>query len=238
MLIRITTSAWFEFLGQLGGLMRDPVCYGIGVPRGDGEPILLIPGFTAGDWSLTALATWLRRVGYRPYMSGIDLNVGCPRRTMEVVGWRLEQITKETGRPVTIVGHSLGGVLGRALSVTYPDQVKRVIALGSPLRIHWDAVRDEVRPAMRAMQAFWQRFSDAEEACGTTECGCGFAESLDGVLPDFTSIFTRADEVVDWRECVDEDGRNVEVSGLHCSLIVNRHVYRHLGSILADNPGH
>ncbi len=168
MLLQLIASAYFDFLGQFASLIRDPVGYGVGVPHGDGHPVLLIPGFTAGDWSLGTLARWLGRVGYRPYLSGIDLNVGCPRRTMELVGWRVEKIAHESGQRVTIIGHSLGGVLGRAIAAANPANVRQVVALGSPIRDGWTGVNDLVRPALLAIQAFWQTFSDYPDDCSTT----------------------------------------------------------------------
>ena len=195
------------------------------MPPGDGRPVLLIPGFTAGDWSLGTMARWLGRVGYRPYLSGIDLNVGCPRRKMELVGWRVEKIARESGQRVTIIGHSLGGVLGRALAAVNPAMVSEVVALGSPIRDGWTGVHH------------WQMFSDTPEKCGTMECSCGFVGAVFSPIPErsrFSSIYTRRDEVVQWQSCIDDAGTNFEVSGLHASLIVNREVYRILGSILAE----
>ena len=178
MLLQLTASAYFEFLQQFASLVRDPVGYGVGVPPGDGRPVLLIPGFTAGDWSLGTMARWLGRVGYRPYLSGIDLNVGCPQRTMEVVGWRVEKIARQSGQRVTIIGHSLGGVLGRAIAAANPANVREVVALGSPIRDGWTGVHDQVRPALQAIQSFWQTFSDEPESCGTAECSCAFVAAV------------------------------------------------------------
>jgi triacylglycerol lipase len=237
MLLQLTASACLDFMQQFASLAQDPVGYGLGVPRGDGRPVLLIPGFTAGDWSLGTLARWLSRIGYQPYLSGIDLNVGCPRRKMELVGWRVEKIARDSGRRVTIVGHSLGGVLARAIAVTNPAVVREVVALGSPIRNGWTGVHDQLRPTLQVIQSFWQTFSDAPESCGTMECSCGFAEAVFAPTPTrsrFSSIYTRGDEVVQWQSCVDDAGANFEVSGLHASLIVNRQVYRILGLILAD----
>ncbi len=236
MLLQLTASAYFDFLQQFASLARDPIGYGVGIPRGDGRPILLIPGFTAGDWSLGTLARWLGRIGYKPYLSGIDLNVGCPRRKVELVGWRAEKIARETGERVTIIGHSLGGVLGRAIAASNPAIVREVVALGSPIRNGWTGVHDQVRPAMQAIQTFWQTFSSAPENCGTMECSCGIAEAVFAPTPPrgrFSSIYTRRDEIVQWEACIDDKGDNYEVSGLHVSLIVNREVYRILGAILA-----
>jgi triacylglycerol lipase len=238
MLLQLTTSAYLDFLQQYASLIRDPVAYGVGVPRGDGRPVLLIPGFTAGDWSLGPLAAWLRRIGYRPYLSGIDLNVGCPQRKVELLGWRIEKIARECGRRVTIVGHSLGGVLGRAMAVAKPATVCEVVALGSPIRQGWTGVHDKVRPTLKAIQSFWQLFSSRPENCGTLECACGIGDAVFAPTPErsrFSSIYTRRDEVVQWESCIDQGGSNYEVPGLHVSLIVNREVYRCLSAILAES---
>lgn len=236
MLLGITANAYSDVLKQLSRLVRDPLFYGVGVPHGRNQPVLLIPGFTAGDWSLGTMARWLSRIGYRPYLSGIDLNIGCPQSKVQMMGLRLQQIEREEGAPATIVGHSLGGVLGRALASMFPGQVRGVVALGAPVRMHWDAVRGEVRPMMRALQRFWQLVSTSPEECGTHQCSCGFGQAVrdSSAAPgDFDSIFTRSDEVVKWQTCLDDGGNNHEVSGGHLSLIVNREVYRIVAAILA-----
>jgi triacylglycerol lipase len=235
-LAQLTAQAWLDFLSQLSSLLADPVCYGLGVPRGSGEPVLLIPGFTAGDWSMGTLARWLHRIGYRAYLSGIDLNIGCPRRKVELVGWRVAKIARETGMPVTLVGHSLGGVLGRAILTSFPAEVRHVIALGSPVRDAENALNPQVRPALMAVQAFWQRLASAPEGCGTESCQCGVVNAAMASMPRdaFTAIYSRADEVVNWQACIDEDGASHEVSGGHVSLIVNRQVYRTLAVVLAQ----
>jgi len=240
MLLQLTASAYFDFLQQYASLIRDPAHYGVGVPRGDGRPVLLIPGFIAGDWSFGPMARWLRRVGYRPYLSGIDLNVGCPQRKVELVGWRVEKIADDCGQRVTIIGHSLGGVLGRAIASARPTMVREVVALGSPIRSGWTGVHDQVRPTLEAIQSFWQLFANAPENCGTIQCECGIADAVFAPTPArsrFNSIYTCRDEVVQWQACIDDAGANFEVSGLHASLIVNREVYRILATILVESAG-
>lgn len=238
MLLRITAAASLDYLQQLSALLRDPVCYGHGVARGNGEPVLLVPGYTAGDWTLGTLARWLGRVGYRPYLSGIDLNVGCPRRKLELLQWRTEEIVRQSGRRAAVIGHSLGGVLGRALAATSPGLVHHIVALGSPVRDGLNAVTDEVRPAIKAMQSLWRMVSNTGDDCGTERCECGFMSAAFAPPPPptrFTAIFTRRDEVVDWQTCIDPAGASHEVNGLHASLIVNREVYRLLASVLAES---
>ncbi len=235
MILQMTAIAYFDYLRQLSQLIRDPLSYGVGVPRGDGHPVLLIPGFTAGDWSLGTMARWLGRIGYRPYLSGIDLNVGCPKRKLEMLGWRVEKIASDSNDSVTVIGHSLGGVLARAIGTTKPKAVRRTIALGSPIREGWNAVHERVRPALQTIQSFWQTFSGAPDNCGNFDCSCGFAQAVYAAARrPFSSIYTRHDEVVQWESCIDEAGENYEVSGRHASLIVNPEVYRLVASILAS----
>jgi triacylglycerol lipase len=85
MLFQFPPAHW-EYLAQFAALRRDPIYRGHEQPRGHGEPVLLIPGFLGGDWMLLVLARWLRRLGYRPYLSGIHVNGGIPLQTMRIRG--------------------------------------------------------------------------------------------------------------------------------------------------------
>src|SRR3954466_10599989 len=96
---------------ELGRLVVDPVYRGQGVPRGNGAHVMLIPGFLAGDNSLSVMAEWLRRMGYRPHGSGIRLNVDCSNRCLLGLERRLERIAGGGGR----AGASLGRTRARRL---------------------------------------------------------------------------------------------------------------------------
>jgi triacylglycerol lipase len=229
----LTAASCFDYMEQLSGLLRDPICYGSGVPRGNGEPVLLIPGFFAGDWMMAPMARWLRRLGYSPYHSGIDLNLGCPDEKAQRLQWRVAAIVRDTGTPLTLIGHSLGGVLARWLTISMPSMVARGVGLGAPLRHEWDSVNVRVRPLMRTVASFWQQMTGAAGRCGTAHCDCGFAAALHRSSGSrFVSIYTRNDEVVDWRTCVD-GGPSYEVPGRHLGMVVNREVYRVVAGMLA-----
>ena len=120
-------------LREISSLIREPVFRGRGVPPGDGRPVLLIPGFLSGDWLLRVLYDWLKRIGYRPYASGILFNVHHSERMLAGLRHRLIEVESEAGAWVSIVGHSRGGLLGKVLSERRPQSVEQVIALGSPL---------------------------------------------------------------------------------------------------------
>ena len=71
-------------------LLVDPVFHGVGVARGDGRPVVLLPGFAAGDYTLGPLTLWLRRIGYSATTCGIWLNAGCAERALLRIegGWK------------------------------------------------------------------------------------------------------------------------------------------------------
>src|SRR5690348_13784314 len=109
---------------ERAALTRDPVLRGQGVARGDGQPVLLIPGFLAGDLTLSLMAEWLRRLGYEPCAAGIRANVDCGARALERLEHTLEELAERHGRSVAIVGHSRGGSMARVLAVRRPELVE------------------------------------------------------------------------------------------------------------------
>src|SRR4051794_29738120 len=113
---------------ELARLLVDPVYRGVGVPRGNGGPVMLIPGFLAGDASLTVMAEWLKRIGHRPKGSGIRFTVAGATGLLLQPERRPEQMG-----PAAIVGHSRGGHFARALGHRRPDLVTRVVSMGAGL---------------------------------------------------------------------------------------------------------
>ena len=233
-------NAYRDYSSKRSALLLDPVFQGEGIPKGQSEAILLIPGFTAGDWTFSTMSPWLQQIGYRTHLSGINVNVGCPQRKVERMLSRLEDIAKEAGGRIVIIGHSLGGLVGCALARQRPDLVRHVIAIGSPLRSGWQAVTPEIRPTLFAIHTFFQKFIEAPQDCGTERCTCNFSKEAHGAqLPPgvrFTSIYSRQDGIVDWKFAATENGDNYEVDGLHTDLVVNVEVYRILSNVLAGYP--
>jgi triacylglycerol lipase len=186
---------------------------------------------------MATMALWLRRIGYCPYLSGIDWNVGCPARKIELLGWRAERIVDESKTRLVVVGHSLGGLLARSIAVRFPARIRHVVTLGTPSEVDlWAVIRAEWRPTLRLFQMLWRDVDPASAYCGTSQCPCDLALSASAFSDSvgLTSIYTRSDEVIDWRSCMDTLAENHEVSGGHLSLHVNRHVYRLLAVILAS----
>lgn len=209
-------------------LLRDPVFRGRDLPAGHGEPVLLIPGFLAGDWSLALLAGWLRRLGYRPFGSRLRVNQHGSEATVALLARQLRAAALECAQPVTIIGHSRGGALATVLARREPKLVRRVIALGSPI-VDPLAVSPLTLMAVRAV-----RLGHGVSARGPLTDDPGFERDLVAhpVVP-ITSIYSRSDAIVDWRACVRPDVDSVEVPGSHVGLAANRAVYRVLANLLA-----
>jgi pimeloyl-ACP methyl ester carboxylesterase len=213
---------------EMSALLRDPVFRGRGVPRGDGRPVLLIPGFLSGDWSLTVLSNWMERIGYKPHLSGILLNVQDSESLVAGLRHRLVKIEAAAGSRVSLVGHSRGGLLAKVLSQRRPQSVEQVIALGAPLADTTDlalVTRHAVGVVKTASElAYGRRFS--------TEGRFAHDLRLPPAVPT-TSIYTRSDDVVNFRSCLRPDIPALPVWGSHNGLLVNPEVYRLLGRLLA-----
>jgi len=228
---------WKETLWPLDwlSLRVSPVYYGCGIPKGDGGAVVLVPGFMGTDAYLTELYLWLSRVGYRPYMSGIGLNAECPGRLTRRLLQTVERAQRETGRRVRIVGHSLGGVIGRRASLERPDLVSHLVYLGSPLQAAH--THPAVAAAVSMLYATLSLVSKQDSDCLTDHCRCGFVNDIASALPrsvHHAAIYTHRDSVVDWHDAQETDPRlNYEVGGTHIGLVYNPRVYRVLAGLLS-----
>src|SRR3954453_15460263 len=221
---------------ELARLLVDPVYRGEGVPRGDGGPVLLIPGFLAGDNSLSVMAGWLRRIGPRPRASGIRFNVDCSNRALLALERRLERAADDAGRRVAVVGHSRGGHFAKALAQRRPDLVSRVVSMGAGLDTPF-AISLPTAGAVAAVRAVHARREPP--GCFTAGCGCAFSEAYRAPFPadiPLTSIYSRGDGVVRWQACVVPYAHCVEVTGSHVGLAFNRKAYRAVAEALAGCP--
>jgi triacylglycerol lipase len=197
-----------------------------------GRPVLLIPGFMAGDASLTVLAGWLRRRGHSVRTSGIRLNVGCSGRDLE----RLDEVLAAFGEPVLLIGQSRGGTLARALAARHPEKVVALVTLGSPV-LDPLAISPHVLRTVRSV-AFLGDLG--VRGLFSTECRDGaccseFRTLLRTPLPAGSralALYSRTDAIVDWRACLDPDADCVEIDGSHCGMAVNVEVYRELERLL------
>jgi triacylglycerol lipase len=211
-------------------LHATPAYYGFGVPHGDASGVVIIPGFLGTDMYLMELYAWLRRIGYQPYFSGIGLNAECPNLLIRRhLNETMDRALQETGHPIHVIGHSLGGIIARSVAGQRPDDVASVITLGSPFRgtVAHSRVLKAAEIVRKRIQL--KHGQGVLPDCYTGRCTCQFLDSLRRDLPQGiteTAIYTRTDGVVDWRYCITEHpGVDFEVPGTHIGLAFNPAVY-------------
>ena len=197
-------------------------------PRGEGQPVLVLPGFTAGDDSTRALRRYLKRQGYaaHPWLQGRNLGPrGDLRRRMAT---RVEDLHRRYGQPVSLVGWSLGGIYARELAKRLPGRVRQVVTLGSPFA---DAGRaSNVRRLAEWFSGPVTR-SDPERL---------IAQLREPPPVPSSAIFSRTDGVVHWRACLEPESdltENIEVPGSHCGLGFNPLVLYVVADRLAQPEG-
>jgi triacylglycerol lipase len=200
------------------------------------DPVVLVPGFLAGDGTLRFMARSLRREGFRTYRSHIRANLRCTLDAAAQLEGRLESIAQRRGGRVQIVGHSLGGMLARGLAVRRPDLVSSVVTLGSPMLApgaHHASLARSLDVLVRLSRAGVPGLMTAD--CVAGACARqSFEESRRPIPPTvaFTTIYSRRDGIVDWRACIDPLAQAVEVSTSHIGMAIDPRVIDHVVATL------
>ncbi|MCY4266250.1 MAG: hypothetical protein OXE78_15585 [Gammaproteobacteria bacterium] len=235
------TPLWREFAWPKDWLKLrcSAVYYGLGIPRGNKQPVMLVPGFMSGDLLMLEMHRWLRRMGYDSYLSGIVWNTDCPDKTASQLMNRIHRIHNKTGQRVSLVGHSLGGMISKYIVQSEPGIIDRVITLGSPFK--------SLVKAHPSVIGIWDQLKDnrsglvgrnLKPSCATGFCTCGFVRSIlqpKEVTPPQFAVFSKNDGVADWHSCLEEDScMNSEVDCTHIGMVVHPEVYRVVGSRLAE----
>jgi pimeloyl-ACP methyl ester carboxylesterase len=232
---RSTPPLWQEarFGLELASLLRHPVMRSPSLPHGRGAPVLLIPGFLAGDDSLRVMSGWLERAGYRPERAGFRLNAGCAAAAVERLEQRLERLAEQAG-PVTIVGQSRGGAIARLLALRRPELVAGVVTLGTPhmnpFAVHPLVLLQVGTVGLLGTLGVPGLF---KRSCFDGECCEVVRKEVFEPLPKrirFISLYSRLDGIVDWRACLAPDAEHVEISSSHCGMGVHPGTYE----VLAD----
>lgn len=184
-------------------------------PRGDGHPVLILPGFMATDASTAVMRRYLDGLNYEVHAWELGRNLG-PRAIGlegEKLVDRLRAVHELTGEKVSLVGWSLGGVMARLLAGRAPDSVRQVITLGSPF-----AGSPKATNVWRAYEFMTGQKIDHHHTRGQ------MAEAAAAPPVPTTAIYTREDGVVAWQNCLEAEGtetENIQVHGSHCGLGVN-----------------
>jgi pimeloyl-ACP methyl ester carboxylesterase len=200
-----------EMAHAIAWSIKPPAFPSEALPRGDGDTVLLIPGFLTGDWTMSRLRRFLLSLGYRVEISGLALNLGPTHGLIARLDARLMNLAERDG-PICVIGQSLGGVLARNLARHHPHAVRSVITLCTPVRF---PVTTPLEPFARLLSPLhdpaWvaQRHTIAAPLC----------------VP-VTAIYSETDGIVDWRQCLLDAApgqENLRVDGAH--------------SVMGSNPG-
>jgi len=199
-----------------------------GAPRGDGHPVLVLPGFLTTDGRTRRLRRFLKGLGYAVYGWERGINLGPTNRMLAAIESRLISIHARHGRKVTLIGHSLGGVLARELAKKFPDHVRQLVMLGSPAHL----------PTATSLAVFFRLLAPLHR----TALGWNI-DDVNRPPPDevpVTAIHTREDGIVAWQTCLEAPGplrENIEVRGDHSTLPSNTEVLLVIADRLAQPEG-
>lgn len=178
-------------------------------PRGDGHPVLVLPGLIASDVSTRPLRSFLKNRGYAVSGWNQGRNLGLRPGVQQALVTLVHDTVRQHGRKVSLVGWSLGGLYARQLAKMMPDDVRMVITLGSPF-----ASPPKATNAWRVYElASGQSADDVDPEFG-------------GALSDpppvpTTAIFSRSDGVCAWQGCREQTGamtESIEVESSHCGM--------------------
>ncbi|GAA1917979.1 hypothetical protein GCM10009737_19260 [Nocardioides lentus] len=227
--VRVVPEVGRAAVGSLAAVRgRRATPYAGCAPPRVATPVVLVPGFCAGDASLAWMARELRARGHRTHRSGIHANIGCTREGVDALERRVEAVAERRGSPVQLVGHSLGGMLSRGLAGRRPDLVAGLVTLGSPVQApgaHHALLTLGVRTLTRLSSLGVPGLLAGD--CVRGRCARrAFEEQTAPLAPGvvWTAVTSRRDGVVDWRACTHPSAVTVEVTTSHCGMAVDPRV--------------
>lgn len=183
------------------------------LPPGDGHPVMVLPGFMGSDAYNASLRRFLRKLGYKVHGWGQGRNLGPRDSALESLLQRVSDFGDIYGEPLSLVGHSLGGIFAREIAREAPALVRQVITLGSPFG------------RGRHSGSYPAKLFDALNP----------ADDLPVALDDLhrappvptTAVYSKGDGIVNWRTSLQSLDfahgitQNIQVRGSHCGMTLN-----------------
>jgi hypothetical protein len=206
---RLLFALELRAIPELGGFLACLPLLSSLTARGDGHPVLVLPGLVTSDNSTIALRGFLKSKGYDAHGWKLGRNYGpLPGIERRLIA-RVEELYETTGRKVSLIGWSLGGIYARQLAKMLPDKVRGVITLGSPFN-----------GDPRSTNA-WRLYEfTSGHKVNDRERHMGGAISESPTVPT-TAIYSRSDGICAWQTCVENElphTESIEVEGSHCGL--------------------
>ncbi len=195
-------------------------------PRGDGHPVIVVPSFLRGDGHTAPLRRFLAGCGYAVEGWGLGTNLGPTASALDGIETLLAAVHRRHGRKVTLIGHSLGGVIARELAKQHQGQVRQLVVLASPIRL---PTASPLEPVYKLL-ARWHSIDPTGAA----------AEFNTPPEVPVTAIYTRSDGIVAWQSCREVEGavrESIEVRGAHGTMVRNLAAWRIIADRLAQAEG-
>jgi pimeloyl-ACP methyl ester carboxylesterase len=198
------------------------------LPKGDGHPVIALPGFVASDRSTQPMRRLLTDLGYSTYGWGLGRNLKFDDQREGEMQQLLKTVHEREGKKVTLIGWSLGGVFARELAKHNPDAVRGVISLGSPISGDMD-------------QTSARRLYEFMNGAPNEKMKQRLATLSEAPPVPTTSVYSKTDGIVAWRGSIQKSGdcqtENIRVPASHTGLGVNPLVMYILADRLAQAQG-
>ena len=194
------------------------------LPRGDGETVMLLPGYGANEENMRVLAQRLSGIGYEALQWEQGKNTGAVHKLLPKLKLRIENIVAQTDKPITLVGWSLGGYIARELARDLPHAIAGVVTLGSPAV---GGPKYTITAAAYRKKGFNLDAIEAEMA----------KRDIIPICCPLTVLFSKVDGIVSWQATLDRltpHARHVEVRSSHIGLVHDAQVFRTIATVLAD----
>ncbi len=195
-------------------------------PKGDGRPVMLIPGYGTDEASMRPLGRYLEYLGYDVYDWAQGRNRGDVENDIRRVGKRAQEIhDARDGEPVTLIGWSLGGVSAREAARLFEPYVREVITLGTPIiggPKYTSVANRFAESAQLDLDAFEREVHERNSV---------------GIRQPVTSIYSKADGIVGWQASIDtynKQAKNIQVNSSHFGLGANGKVWQLIANLLAN----
>jgi pimeloyl-ACP methyl ester carboxylesterase len=196
-------------------------------PRGKGQPVLVLPGYGAGDGSTAILKSYLRVLGYNVSGWHLGRNSGNVPELLPRVLKRLLSMQRRSQQRVRLIGWSLGGFIAREAARERPDLVHQIVTLGTPVigGPKYTVIAERMRRRGIDLDAMEAEIASRNSILLRTRV---------------TAVYSRADAIVAWQACIDRDGENVEhveVGTTHMGFGFSPQVFKIIAQRLADSHG-
>jgi pimeloyl-ACP methyl ester carboxylesterase len=200
-------------------------------PRGDGHPVMVLPGFATSDAMTVALRQFLAVMGYQvfPWELGWNLDQHSAGENGEHIACRIEQIAQETGQAVSLVGWSLGGILAREAARRNHSGLRQVISLGSPFTGD---------PRATTISGLYEMLTGNHHSAPRLRER--YFESHRPLPVPTSAIYSKSDGITAWRNCLGDEGpisENIEVHTSHFGMVASPAVFWAVADRLAQGEG-